>query len=452
MKSNFQEPLQVIADWLEAQRDYAHIPGISAGIVVGQDLIWSAGFGYADLKLETEATDATIYSICSISKLFTSIAIMQLKDQGKLGLDDKLSEYLPWFNIEQTYTKSGPITIRSLLTHSSGLPRESDYPYWTDPEFPFPTEANLRQKLAEQKTLYPAATEYQYSNLGMALLGKIVAEISGVSYEQYVSDNILKPLGMTDTRPNLPTTMQGGQLATGYSVGSRAGSREELALFEAKALTPAMGFSSTVKDMAKFGMWQLKALEEIEDPILNGNTLREMQRVHWMDAKGEVMWGLGFGIEKLEGRLVVGHGGGCPGYLTQFMLVPEKKWVLMVMVNGLGVNVEQYLKGMYHILRAYEQEEDDEDSAQGALKAYGGRYYSFWDGESVIVPWKGKLASFSLRSASQGKPDMLMKQIEGDSFKRIEDGALKEAIKFERNERGDVVRFWQHSQYINKME
>jgi hypothetical protein len=149
---------------------------------------------------------------------------------------------------------------------------------------------------------------------------------------------------------------------------------------------------------------------------------------------------------------VVGHGGGCPGYLTQFMLVPEKKWVLMVMVNGLGVNVEQYLKGMYHILRAYEQEEDDEDSAQGALKAYGGRYYSFWDGESVIVPWKGKLASFSLRSASQGKPDMLMKQIEGDSFKRIEDGALKEAIKFERNERGDVVRFWQHSQYINKIE
>jgi len=189
MKKKLSEPLLVIANWLEAQRDYANMPSISAAIVVGDKLIWSAAFGYSDLSQKTEATDSTIYSICSITKLFTSIAIMQLRDQGLLSLDDSISEHdqgllslddsisehLPWFDIEPAYPKSAPVTIRSILTHSSGLPRESDFPYWTDPEFPFPDQEQLRKKLTEQKTLYPADTYYQYSNLGMSLLGEIIA-------------------------------------------------------------------------------------------------------------------------------------------------------------------------------------------------------------------------------------------------------------------------------------
>ena len=144
MKKKLSEPLLVIANWLEAQRDYANMPSISAAIVVGDELIWSAAFGYSDLSQKTEATDSTIYSICSITKLFTSIAIMQLRDQGLLSLDDSISEHLPWFDIEPAYPKSAPVTIRSILTHSSGLPRESDFPYWTDPKFPFPDQEQLR--------------------------------------------------------------------------------------------------------------------------------------------------------------------------------------------------------------------------------------------------------------------------------------------------------------------
>lgn len=453
IKPDFSVPIQVIADWLEAQRDYANVPGISAGVVVGRELIWSDGFGYADLKAKTEATAATLFSICSISKLFTAIAIMQLRDQGKLGLDDEISEYLPWLNIEQTYAKGGPITIRSVLTHSSGLPRESDYPYWTDPTFPFPTEEKLKQRLAEQKTLYPASTFYQYSNLGMSLLGQIVAELSDVPYEKYVADNILIPMGLADTRAYMPTTLHGGQLATGYGVESRTGSREELALFNAKALAPAMGYTSSVEDLAKFATWQLHVLEDVDDPILNGNTLREMHRVHWMDPVEDVTWGLGFRVDRLDKTIAVGHSGGCPGYLTQLALFPEKQWALVVMVNGLGIDTEQYLMGMYSILDAYDKEQIEETSSLDDLEAYRGRYYSFWSGESVVVPWRGKLAVFDLRSPSQKKPETLMQQIEGDIFKRIgDDGKLKEEIRFERNERGQVTRFWQHSQYTSRMD
>lgn len=451
-KTNFSEPLIVIAAWIEAQRDYENIPSISAGIVVDEELIWSNGFGYSDLGLKVLATDSTIYSICSISKLFTSIAIMQLRDQGKLDLDDNISEHLPWFNIEQAHPKSAPVTIRSLLTHSSGLPRESDYPYWTDPEFPFPNQEQLRERLSEQETLYPASTVFQYSNLGLSLLGEIVAEKSGVSYEKYVYENILNRLRLSDTRPELPESLRREQLATGYSVESREGSREELAFFQARAIAPAAGFSSSVKDLAKFASWQFKALEVIEDPVLSGNTLREMQRVHWMEPDGEVTRGLGFGVGKLDDMTIVGHSGGCPGYQSQFRLIPKKKWAFIVMVNGLGTNTYRYVEGMYHILKSYEKEEIAEIPPEVNLEDYGGKYFSFWGGESIIVPWKGKLAIFNLRSPNQKKPGMIMKHVEGDIFKRVrDDEKVGEEIKFERNENGKVIRFWQHSQYVNKI-
>ncbi|MHC4191994.1 MAG: serine hydrolase [Planctomycetota bacterium] len=452
-RPNFVEPLQVITAWLEAQRDYENIPGISAGIVVEQKLIWSDGFGYSDLSFKAESTDSTIYSICSISKLFTSIAIMQLRDQDKLDLDDNISEHLPWFNIEQAHAKSAPVTIRSLLTHSSGLPRESDYPYWTDPKFPFPNQEQLRKKLSEQETLYPASTVYQYSNLGLSLLGEIVAEKSGVSYEKYVYDNILNPLRLVDTRPELPESLRRGQLATGYSVESRVGYREELAFFQARAIAAAAGFSSSIKDLAKFASWQFKTLEVIEDPILSGNTLREMQRVHWMDPDGEVTRGLGFVVGKLDDMTIVGHSGKCPGYLSQFRLIPKKKWAFIVMVNGLGVKTYQYVEGMYHILKSYEKDKIEEIAPEVNLEDYSGKYYSFWDGESIIVPWKGKLATFDLRSPDQKKPGMIMKHVEGDIFKRVrDDGNVGEEIRFERDKKDNVIRFWRHSQYVNKID
>ena len=129
--------LEAMRVWLEAQRAYDEIPGVSAAIVYDQQVLWSGGFGLADLERKTAATDQTIYSICSISKLFTSLAVMQQRDAGKLRLDDPVGRHLPWFRITKTSSWSPDITVEGLLTHASGLPRESDQSYWTTP-FVFP--------------------------------------------------------------------------------------------------------------------------------------------------------------------------------------------------------------------------------------------------------------------------------------------------------------------------
>ncbi len=175
--------LELLEVWIDAQLAYDHIPGISAAIVHDQDLLWSRGFGYADLEAEAAISPQTIFSICSVSKLFTSIAVMQLRDAGKLNLDDPIDKHLPWFDIQQTYTDVAPATVRSLLTHTSGLPRESPFPYWTDPTFPFPTREAMMESVSGQRTLYPTDRYFQYSNLGMALLGEIVGAASSMPYD-----------------------------------------------------------------------------------------------------------------------------------------------------------------------------------------------------------------------------------------------------------------------------
>ena len=193
------EALEIAEIWLDAQKDYERLPSIAAAIVHDQELVWSGAVGMADIDAGRPATSSTLYSICSISKLFTSVAVMQLRDEGHLDLRDPVQKHLPFYDLEQQYDESTPVTVEGLLTHSAGLPRESDHPYWSGPEYPFPTKDEVIARLSDQETLHPSRTDYQYSNLGLSLAGYIVEEVSGTPYDQYIQSHILGPLGMDDT-------------------------------------------------------------------------------------------------------------------------------------------------------------------------------------------------------------------------------------------------------------
>ena len=451
---DYSEALKLIDIWLEAQRDYEQLPGMSAAIIENQEVIFARGYGLADLEKKAKATPETIYSICSISKLFTAVAIMQLRDAGKLRLDDEISDHLPWFNIKQQYPDSGTITIRSLLTHSSGLPRESDYPYWSKPDFHFPTREQLKEKLGQQKTLYPPSTYFQYSNLGIALLGEIVAQISGMSYDDYINEKILKPLGMKDTRPYLPKELWRGQLATGYSSLTRHGTREMLPFFQTEGIKPAAGFSSTVLDLAKFASWQFRLLEKGGEEVLKAPTLREMHRVHWLDPDWKTSWGLGFEVYQMDGKTVVGHGGSCPGYRSNLMIDPGRKQAFVVMINASGTQPDKYARGMREILKKAVSEKEGTATSSLNLEDYAGYYDAQpWWGETVVLPWRGKLAMVSLPSDNPAQGLTLFKQIEKDIFRRIrDDETLGEEIIFERDKTGKVIRFIRHSNYYPKIK
>ena len=135
----------------------------------------------------------------------------------------------------------------------------------------------------------------------MSILGAIIEETSGMSYEDYVNQHILNPLELKDTRPYLPKELLKGQLSTGYSALHRNGERKPLEPFFTEGITAAAGFTSTVEDMAKFASWQFRLLETGGKEILLSSTLKDMQRVHWMDPNWRTSWGLGFSVRNVDG-------------------------------------------------------------------------------------------------------------------------------------------------------
>lgn len=447
--------INLLEKWIDAQRAYEQIPAISAAVVYDQDLLWSAGFGYADLETQRPATPGTMYSICSISKLFTSVSAMQLRDAGMFRLDDRVSELLPWFDIRNAHPEGAAVTVEGILTHSAGLPRESDYPYWTAP-FDFPTHDQVVSRITDQETLYPAWKYFQYSNLGLTLAGEIVAELSGQPFGEYVREHILRPLGMSSTTPEIGEAQGTDRLATGYSAMTRDGTRREVEPFAGRGVAPAMGFASTVEDLAKFASWQFRLLETDEIEVLAANTLREMHRVHYMDPGWQTTWGLGFSVSRRDDKTFVGHGGSCPGYRSSFELQVDDKIAAVAMANAM-ISPAIYTRRAYEILApAIKAAKDTASVAKETppdFEKYIGVYDGYpWGGESQVVPWKGSIAIVSFPTQDPLGGLTRLKHVEGHTFRRIRsDDSLGEEHVFEVDDEGRVLRRWSHSNSSEKI-
>ena len=440
--TDYSEAIRILDVWLEAQLDYDRLPGMAVAVVKDQELIWSKGYGYTELENGSPVTPNTMFSICSISKLFTSIAVMQLRDAGKLDLDTAVADLVPWFNLKYEHPEGGPVTIRSLLSHVSGLPREADHPYWSGPEFPFPSTGELKKSVGGQSTQLPAFSKFQYSNLGLSLLGEVVSRVSGISFEEYVTLNILKPLGMKDTRPDIPKELWGTRLAKGYGSITRKGTRDKVNVFQARGMAAAAGFSSTVQDMARFVSWQFRLLEEKGETILKWTTLREMQRVQWMNPDWTVSWGFGFSVYKTAGRTFVGHGGTCPGYRSILVMDPEKKWAYIVMTNANGPYPTKYTTGIREMLAKVSNGQKDKNRSEPALEDYAGIYNPQpMSSETAVLPWQGKLAVFVLPVDSPARRMFLLERHDGDVFRKS--GSNKKTaplVTFQRDGTGRVIR------------
>jgi len=448
------EALRLADAWLDSVQAYEHIPAVSAGVVVGDELVWAKGYGTIDAQHTVPASPKTIYSICSISKLFTSVSLMQQYDAGKVGLDDPITTYLPWAKLKPLNEDSGPITVRGILSHSAGLPRESDYPYWSGPDFPFPTTAQIQKKIGEQTALFPAERYFQYSNLGLTLAGDIVEGVAGEPYAQYAKAHVLDPLGLSDTRPYYPKDLLGKQMAVGYSALKRDGTRDLLKPFDTNGVTPAAGYTSTVEDLGKFASWQFRLLRTGQTNLLKPSTLYEMQRVQFMDPNWKTSWGLGFSINHKGDKTYIGHGGSCPGYRTALTMRNADQVGVIVLMNAMESPGED-VEGVYAILdkrKGYEFK--DPPPASGMkLEDFAGHYSEQpWGSELVIVPWAGGLALLSLPDDKPGDDISFLKPKGRDVFRRVrDDGSEAEEITFQRDASGKVISFVHFSNPTRKL-
>jgi CubicO group peptidase (beta-lactamase class C family) len=450
------EARHLLETWLASRIEYQDIPGLSAAIVHDQELIWSGGLGYADVASKTQASAQTIYSICSISKLFTAIAVMQQRDAGRVRLDDPVAKHLPWVTIEQKYPDAPPVRVEGLLTHSSGLPRESDFPYWSAPDFRFPSRDEIKKRVAEQQTLYPSERWFQYSNLGLTLAGEVVSAVSGQAYDAYVRQHILEPLGLAATTPEIPATEKGKRLATGYGRRMQGAHRDVVPFYEVHGIAPAAGFASTAEDLARFASWQFRLLDKGGKEVLDANTLREMQRVHWVDPNWRATWGLGFSISRDGQDTFVGHGGSCPGYQTQLTLHPKDRVATIVMSNASGVDVSMLANRAYRImgpaLKRAAADTTARKPADASLEPYLGYYRGFW-GDATVIRWEDGLAVVSLPTEDPVAAIERLRKTGDHTFARVrtEDESLGEEFAFEIGADGKATRFVRHSNAMTRI-
>jgi CubicO group peptidase (beta-lactamase class C family) len=448
------QALELARVWLEGQQAYHQVPGVSAAIVHDQQVLWSGGFGRSDLASSRPATAETVYSICSISKVFTSVAVMQQRDEGKLRLDDPVHRHLPWFALKRAEGE-GDVTIEGLLTHSAGLPRESGHAYWSAPDFAFPSREDVMRTVGGREPLYAPATAFQYSNLGITLAGEVVAATAGEPYAAYVRRRILEPLGLRSTTPEMPEAERGGRLATGYGPLNREGRRDVLPFFSARAIAPAAGFASNVQDLARFASWQFRLLGRGGSEVLKATTLREMYRVHWAEPDFETLWGLGFALQRRDGKVFVGHGGSCPGYRTHLLLMPDEKIASVVMANAQAVSVNAWAQRLYDIVApaVKSAREAAKGEAPEDLARYAGAYSVFpWGGEVAVVPWKDGLAMIDLPTDDPVKDMLRLKKTGEHTFRRVrKDETLGEEVVFEMAADGRPARFKRHDNHYPRV-
>ncbi len=310
-------------------------PGLAAGIVRGDELAWSAGFGVADLDAEQAPDKLTISRVASITKTFTATALLQLRDEGLLTLDDPLATHIPEFaGVREASGRVGDVTLRRALTHYSGLSAEIALLSWGAEEFP--TRREVLDALPQTEVVIPADSQFKYSNLAFGLLGEVVTRLSGVEYADYVRANVIEPLGMQHTafeRKDLPVE----RLYTGYdSVIPSDPSRTDLRVADYRHLNGILAagqLQSTVADLGRWISFQFR--EDGGDrggaQVLSGRTLAEMHRPQYAESDWSSGQCLPWAVRRVGDRVYHGHGGGIHGFASQITFnLPSRVGVVLL--------------------------------------------------------------------------------------------------------------------------
>jgi len=276
------------------------LPSLSAAVFHGGEVVWTRAIGLADLERGEQASPEHAYRIGSITKTFTAVCILQLRDAGLVGLDAQLRAYVD-------EAPEGP-TVRQALAHLSGIQREPPGEIWET--LAPPSRQELLDRLREVERVLAPGETWHYSNLAFALLGEIVARTGGAPYREYLQARVLDPLGLTRT-----TFTPSDPAARGYFVDPYSDVAQPEPDLVMSDSTAALGqLWSTTADLAAWGSF----IAGGRDGVLARTTLDEMARVQTMadQTTWTLGWGLGLELFRSGDRVLVGHGGAMPGYLS----------------------------------------------------------------------------------------------------------------------------------------
>ena len=301
------------------------IAGLAFAVVKGRDTILARGWGFADVENEVPVTTASVFRIGSITKQFTSSAIMQLVEKGRLSLDDTLGALLP--NMPVTWRK---VTLRQLLNHTSGIPNYTDIgPRWVRRWRDDMTPDSIVGFVTGDTLNFAPGSKWRYTNTGYVLVGMILDKTTGQSYPRYLGEQLFKPMGLSstiycDTRPIINHRALGYQLAN-----------KQLANAEYLSMTQpysAGALCSTVGDLVKW----TRALHS--GGVVSPASFKQMTTP--IGAAAGTHYGFGLGMDSLGNHRRVGHGGGIHGFVSMLAHYPDDSLTVVVLANSAPAPVD----------------------------------------------------------------------------------------------------------------
>ena len=345
--------IKKIEDIVRQEQSRMKIPGLSVAIAVDNKLRYSKGFGMSDLENSVPAKANTVYRTASIAKSMTATAVMQLAEQGKLDLDLSVQKYCPAFP-----EKQWPVTARQLLGHLGGV-RHYAKPGEASGTAHYDTIVESLALFKDEPLLHEPGTKYIYTTYGYSVLGCAIEGASGMTYEDYMREQVFKRAGMNDTGPDnfrlvIPNRSRGymkleertySRLPEAVKRYAKIGEIYNASLHDTSMKVPGGGIVSTAEDLVRF------AIAINTGAMVKRDTLNQM----WTRQKtrgGEgIDYGFGWGIgETNEGYKVVSHSGGQAGTSTLLVLLPEKGLAIAVMSNLEGASLGSIIQQIRNIL------------------------------------------------------------------------------------------------------
>jgi CubicO group peptidase (beta-lactamase class C family) len=352
-------------------------PGAAVLVVKDNKVIYKKGYGLASLNPAKPVTPELIFRIGSITKQFTSIAILKLAEQGKLDLNASITTYLPEFS-----TQGNVVTVEHLLNHTSGIKSYTSLPEIvnTEKKGQFMAINEMLQVIQKQPFDFSPNDQWLYNNSGYYLLGAIIEKVSGVSYTEYVTKNLFKPVGMKSSYVEDPKLPNG--ITQGYSKVSSTEYR--IADYIHPSIPYAAGaIFSTVEDLWKWNQ------AVFSNKLVKQAWLDKAWSPTILNNKKQISYGYGWSLSRLGNSKVIGHGGAIDGFLTFEMYVPDIKLYVCILSNNMSAGPEEYAYQIAEMVAGIKHNNHSVVSVnEQAAQEYVG-VYKISENEERIISMKG---------------------------------------------------------------
>lgn len=435
---------------VQGELDRRTISGVSIALVDNQRIVYSKGFGYADKSRHVRATPETVYRAGSISKLFTALATMQLREQGRLDIDKPITQYAPDFRIVIPFDDAEPITLRQLMCHRAGMVREAPVGSYFDSSEPGPDRTVA--SLASCVLVYRPDTKTKYSNSGVTIVGTIVAKVGGMPFEKYQQKYLLDPITMNHSAWRLTPKVK-ETIATGYLpvADGRGGFNEVRAPQFEFGILPAGNLYTTAEDLGRFLIFLFGEGRTDVGQVVKPETLEEMFTPQL--TKNTNGFGLGFSVGSFRGRKTIGHMGAVYGFTSSITAIPKEKIGVVVLCNDdIAVGAVRKLNDQALALMIEAKTGEKSPVPRAVLKLRPEdlqRYAGEFESESF---WAKIEAGDGILNANVSNQQMKLSPIETLKFQAEGRLVFDAEVLFEKDASGQAIAFSALGQKFHRVD